>query len=318
MRRLLLPLPLLVALGLVAGGWVYPRSGQNYPSQGRAHDYIAAAACGPGKSVGCFGMANGSTVPFYLYETYGAVPNPHFISEYTFLLQSDCYFTPRIQEACQYLNDQLAWLEANGKSPHKGLSVWPVWNGIANGMVQGELAEVFVRQFDFTGNSHWLDLADRAGRAFDWSAGNGGVAHVYESGRYWYISSNVGHPDRLYVLNQMNFALLSLDSLCKRFGGDWCVRLDRGLATLTRTGRWFVSVDDFAGATYNGISDWSYHRVAIQTYRASCSYHDLNARTLSELSRARGGISVFQQFIDRWRASYNVAVSAGLCPPSTW
>ena len=265
----------LFALALFLAAWKLPSAPQNYPTEGTAAAWIASEACTPEKTAGCIGFSG--LTPMWIYAV-GAVPNPHFIFLYARFLKEDCKTIP---ETCPYLETQLQWFRDNGVSPHRGLTVWPVWNGHANAMVQANLAE-FLMDTD-------PDLAERAGRAFDWTAGNGGVAYVYELYRYWYLAANVGTDNHLFILNQMNYAVIGLQRLCASYGEPWCQRAGRGMNALNAVGKRSVAVDDF------DAGGWSYYRAAPLSL-ARCWYHGVNAETSAELG--------LEPFASRWTQTW--------------
>jgi len=268
----------LVILSLLLSAWRLPSPSQNYPSEGTAAAWIASEACTSEKTTGCIGFSG--LTPFWVYDI-GAVPNPHFIFLYARFLKEDCKIIP---ETCPYLEAQLQWFRDNGISPHQGLTVWPVWNGHANAMVQANLAE-FLMDTDPV-------LAERAGRAFDWTAGNGGVAYVYELYRYWYLAANVGTDNHLFILNQMNYAVIGLQRLCASYGEPWCQRAGRGMNALNAVGKRSVAVDDF------DAGGWSYYRAAPLSL-ARCWYHGVNAETSAEL-----GLEPYaSRWTETWRAT---------------
>lgn len=315
------------ALLLFCGAWTYPQSGVNYPATGKAHNLVAAAACSPTKTDGCYGIstsAQSQNALMYVYGNgIGAELNPHFIVSYSSLLQQDCYYQSN-QQACSFLSSQLNYLVNAGQSPRTGMTVWPLYQGRSDGLVQGGISILFNKQYGFDGNTQWLTLRDRAGRAFDWSWSHGGIAHVYNSSQYWYVGA--GRNNTLYVLNVMTKALLNLHDLCSEIGGDWCTRRDRGWNVLNSVAKRNAGVDDFncptcAPAGTANIGDWSYHRIASETGWSNCGYHWLNADTLYRLIgrlQNQKDTTTIQFWANKWRASYDSSVAQGACPSRTW
>ncbi len=328
-------------------GWVYPQSGVNYPTAGVAKAFIEENKCTPAKQKECyaFSSANGTNgVLMYVYEgNYGASLNPHFVAGFIKKLQQDCYGVTEIGGACAYLKTQLQYLINTVQSPRGGMAVWPVWGNRADAMVQAELARFIYQQNQLHANQpsrvqipgvdalYWKNLAQRAGIAFDWGYGWGGVVHYYDSSRYWYVAA--GRNNQLYVLNVMAIALRFLDDMCAQHNAGnindvrWCTRFNRGLTVLTDVGKSHVDIDDFhcpsnqdCSPGSSGIQAWSYHRIATETGMASCHYHQLNANAIKGLaSRVQGmtppgDTSNLTRFVLAWEHSYQQAVNIGLCP----
>jgi hypothetical protein len=258
-----------------------------------------------------------------VYPGFGAEFNPWPIVSYSSLLQKDCYEQGN-QEACGFLDNQLNYLVSVGQSPRTGMTVWPVYPGRSDALVQGGISILFNKQYAYDGNAQWSTLRDRAGRAFDWSWSKGGIAHGYSSTQYWYVAG--GRNNTLFALNVLNKSLINLTDLCSELGGDWCTRRDRGWNVLNAVAKRNAGVDDFncptcAPSGASNVGDWSYHRIATETAKASCNYHWLNADTLYRLIGRLSNIkdtSTIAFWANKWRGSYDNSVAQNICPARTW
>ena len=336
-------------------GWTYLIKGVHYPSEGPGFRFFwsdeKSIPCNPimDPKRGCYSV---STIhPYVILYRYWRdsggynehLANPQLIAAYTILLQEGCVnkegdLSPDVQqEHCTFLEYQVDYLSKNHKSPHKGLDIWPLPNnGRADGIAQAKIAWMYYKEWrrscgdDYsTCQNAYVTRALRAARAYDWGWDNGGVAHVYNSLRYWYVHQRVNlSTDYSYILNGHNHALIHLFDLKEEWElwvdkpppfpdpatpnpftatdrARFSLRLKRGLFTLrdTSTNPPWPRVGDF-----HHESNRSYYRtssngdVPEQLMGCNAHYHKQNYGTLERLiGRGLDYLGILAHYANKWR-----------------
>ena len=317
--------------------WHVPQANE-FPTAGPAYEWLTKTSglCASRDPASwCLGMSDEySCIPVEVNpESSSAVLNPHQIASYAQVLAASCYENGNVGGSCTFLTKVLSYLETSKKSPRMGLDVWHVHTSdthddtstpsLPDAMVQSAIALLFQKvaanESDPKTKKQYVDRMRRAGNAFDWAYGNGGVAHDFDDTQFWYIGAHPLESNPRYALNVMAKALNDLHDLGKLDPEDqkWELRVARGLNMLCHPDTSPISVASFHGETFKGIQDWSRHRVRnVRSRPASCGYHRLNLNTLTRLiSRNRDRNSVLQYYRDLWVMSYAKAAVRKKCDP---
>ena len=210
------------------------------------------------------------------------------------------------------------WLVANLEPNAHGVSVWnhkfdweyrdtlkaPWYSGLA----QGQGISLLVRAHQETGNTKYLEVAQRAFKSFLHTTQEGGVVFCDDQGDVWIEEYLVNPPT--HILNGMIWAswgvydyfLATGDAQARDLFGRVVETLARNLP---RYDLGFWSLYEQSGTRLRMIASPFYHRL-----------HIVQLRILHELT----GRAIFQEYADRWEkyAGSRVRRMAALCYKSAF
>lgn len=144
--------------------------------------------------------------------------------------------------------------------------------GISCAMNQGEAISVLLRASELTGNSEYLNLAERAAIPFSREYADGGVtSFIPNTDMIWYLEAGK------FILNGHNYALWGLWELSKVLKSELSHRLfKQGWQSLEKALPLF-------DAGY-----WSWYWANEPRYMATIMYHNLHIIQLEHLARVTG------------------------------